>query len=161
LDNEELPMSIEIEAIAFVKSPRVEVRDDDWGAVASAIELVDGFTADTLSGLDAFSHVEVLYVFDRVAQSAIERSARHPRGNPAWPRVGIFAQRGKNRPNRLGATICKITRIEGRTVHVIGLDAIDGTPVVDLKPVMKEFLPREEVRQPAWSSELMRGYWQL
>ena len=47
----------------------------------------------------------------------------------------------------------------GRTLEVEGLDAIDGTPVLDLKPVMQEFLPREPVRQPAWSHELMREYW--
>ena len=74
--------------------------------------------------------------------------------------MGIFAQRGKNRPNRLGATICKVDRLEGRSLRVKGLDAVDGTPVVDLKPVMREFLPREETKQPAWATELMREYWE-
>jgi len=151
---------IAIRPVAFVRSPRVETIDDDWGAVASAIELADDVPAESLTGLDAFSHVEVFFVFDRVAESEIESGARHPRGNRAWPRVGIFAQRGKNRPNRLGATICRIARVEGRRVHVTGLDAVDGTPVVDLKPVMNEFLPREDVRQPAWAAELMREYWE-
>jgi tRNA (Thr-GGU) A37 N-methylase len=48
---------------------------------------------------------------------------------------------------------------EGRVLTVQGLDAVDGTPVLDIKPVMTEFLPREPVRQPAWAGELMRGYW--
>ena len=73
--------------------------------------------------------------------------------------TGILAQRAKNRPNRLGSTICRIVRREGRTLFVRELDAIEGTPVVDIKPVLREFLPRDEVRQPAWTTELMRDYW--
>jgi tRNA (Thr-GGU) A37 N-methylase len=87
--------------------------------------------------------------------------ARYPRENPAWPLTGIFAQRGRNRPNLLGSTVCRVVRVAGTTLHVAGLDAIDGTPVLDLKPVMQEFLPRGVVHQPAWSHELMRDYWNL
>jgi tRNA (Thr-GGU) A37 N-methylase len=103
--------------------------------------------------------VEVLFLFDRVDPSRIVTGARHPRNNPDWPAIGIFAQRGKNRPNRIGSTICRVLRREGRRLFVAELDAIDGTPVLDIKPVMSEFLPREEVRQPAWSRELMSQYW--
>jgi len=73
--------------------------------------------------------------------------------------TGIFAQRGKNRPNRLGSTICKVLRVDGRRLWVSELDAIEGTPVIDIKPVMQEFLPRGDVRQPDWSRELMANYW--
>jgi len=73
--------------------------------------------------------------------------------------VGIFAQRGKDRPNRLGTTIAEIKGREGRVLTVAGLDAVDGTPVLDIKPLMVEFLPRGSVRQPPWSRELMRDYW--
>ncbi|MFN3492293.1 MAG: TrmO family methyltransferase, partial [Anaerolineales bacterium] len=76
------------------------------------------------------------------------------------PQVGIFAQRGKNRPNRIGSTIVRIMKREGRQLHVKGLDAIDGTPILDIKPAMKEFLPREEIKQPEWASELMKNYWE-
>ena len=123
------------------------------------IELVAAFGPEALDGLDEFSHAEILFLFDRVPESAVERGTRHPRGNPAWPRVGIFAQRGKDRPNRLGATIVEVAGRDGRVLIVRGLDAIDGTPVLDIKPVMAEFLPRTRVRQPAWSRELMRDYW--
>jgi hypothetical protein len=71
-----------------------------------------------------------------------------------------FAQRAKGRPNRIGVTTCEILDVEGRRIRVRGLDAIDGTPVVDLKPFMAEFAPRGTVRQPEWSHELMRDYWQ-
>lgn len=150
---------ISLEPIGVVRSPRTDVRDDEWGDVVARIELTDDFEAESLDGLDAFSHAEILFVFDRVATDSVERGARHPRGNAAWPKVGIFAQRGKNRPNRLGSTIVRIRGRHGRVLEVDGLDAVDGTPVVDIKPVMAEFLPREPVRQPAWSHELMREYW--
>jgi len=86
--------------------------------------------------------------------------SRHPRGNTDWPEVGIFAQRAKDRPNRLGVTVCRIISIDGSVIHVYGLDAIDGSPVVDIKPWMSEFGPRGNVVQPQWSEELMKGYWQ-
>ncbi|MDO8295745.1 MAG: TrmO family methyltransferase [Caulobacter sp.] len=66
---------------------------------------------------------------------------------------------GRNRPNRLGASVCRILAVNGLTLEVEGLDAIDGTPVVDIKPVLKGFLPRGEVREPAWAAELMEGCW--
>jgi tRNA (adenine37-N6)-methyltransferase len=146
--------------VGTVRATRSTPGDDGWDAETCSIELDPAqFTAEALTGLDAFSHVEVVYVFDRVDPRTIERAARHPRHNPAWPKVGIFAQRGKNRPNRIGTTVCRIDRIEGLRLHVAGLDAIDGTPVLDIKPWVKEFGPRGEVRQPAWMGELMAGYW--
>jgi tRNA-Thr(GGU) m(6)t(6)A37 methyltransferase TsaA len=149
----------EIEPIGRVEAARKEAIDDDWGGSESAIVLDPRFEEDALAGLESFSHVEVLFVFDRVDPATIVSGARHPRNNRAWPAIGIFAQRGKNRPNRLGSTICRIVRRDGRRLVVAELDAIDGTPVVDLKPVMQEFLPREVVRQPGWVAELMRQYW--
>lgn len=149
----------EIESIGRVEAARQEAVDDDWGGTESAIVLDPRFEEDALAGIETFSHVEVLFLFDRVDPAKIVSGARHPRNNKDWPAVGIFAQRGKNRPNRLGSTVCRVRRREGRRLVVGELDAIDGTPVVDLKPVMREFLPREAVRQPAWSTELMRQYW--
>jgi tRNA (Thr-GGU) A37 N-methylase len=110
-------------------------------------------------GLEAFSHAEVLFHFHLVPDNKVETGARHPRGNPDWPRVGIFAQRGKNRPNRIGVSVCRILSVKGREIEVQGLDAIDATPVLDIKPVMHEFLPRGDIRQPDWAGELMKDYW--
>jgi len=152
-------MTFEVEPIGFVEAPRHHAQDDYWGGEEACIALTATFGADALQGLDAFSHVEVLFVFHEVDPSRIVSGARHPRNNTAWPAVGIFAQRGKNRPNRIGSTVCRVNRIEGTRLYVTELDAIHGTPVLDIKPVMMEFLPRETVRQPAWSHELMREYW--
>jgi tRNA-Thr(GGU) m(6)t(6)A37 methyltransferase TsaA len=145
--------------IGVVRGGRVEPIDDDWGGVLSEVVLDDRFPTDALDGLDEFSHVEVVYVFDQVDEAKITLGARHPRGRSDWPRVGIFAQRAKGRPNRIGVTTCEIVNVDQRVVTVRGLDAIDGTPVLDVKPYMVEFAPRIQVRQPAWSHELMRDYW--
>jgi tRNA (adenine37-N6)-methyltransferase len=146
--------------IGWVESSRSEAIDDDWESVTAAITLdADRFNAESVAGLEQFSHVEGVFVFDQVAEGEVQLGARHPRGNTDWPRVGIFAQRAKMRPNRLGVTTCRLLGIEGTTLRVESLDAIDGTPVLDLKPVMAEFLPRGEVRQPDWSRELMATYW--
>ena len=151
---------VEVEAVGHVIGGRGGAEDDDWGEVRALIRL-DGtqFNAQAVAGLDAFSHLEVVFVFDRADPAATERAARHPRGREQWPKVGIFAQRGKDRPNHLGLSRCRLLRVDGLDLHVEGLDAIDGTPVLDLKPWMAEFGPRGEVHQPAWARELMAGYY--
>jgi tRNA-Thr(GGU) m(6)t(6)A37 methyltransferase TsaA len=152
-------MTIELEPIGYVSAPRPHAEDDFWGGEEATIALAPGFTAEALQGLGEFSHAEIIFLFHAVAPAKIVAGARHPRNNRDWPAVGIFAQRGKNRPNRIGSTICRIVRCEGTRLVVTELDAIDGTPVLDIKPVMAEFLPREPVVQPQWSHELMRRYW--
>ena len=152
-------MNMQFQAIGFVQAVRPHAEDDFWGGEEACITLTEEFTAEALQGLSEFSHVEVLFLFHEVEPSKISRSARHPRNNSSWPVVGIFAERGKNRPNRIGSTICRVTRVEGTKLFVTELDAINRTPVLDIKPVMVEFLPRQEVRQPVWSHELMREYW--
>ena len=151
---------IELNPVGYVRGGRSEPIDDDWGSVIATIELdALQFDADVTAGLADFSHLDVVYVFHLVDDAKIETGARHPRGREDWPLVGIFAQRAKGRPNRIGVTTCEIVRVEGLSVTVRGLDAIDGTPVVDLKPYMNEFAPRTDVREPAWAQELMAGYW--
>jgi tRNA-Thr(GGU) m(6)t(6)A37 methyltransferase TsaA len=151
---------IEITPIGYVRGGRTEPIDDDWGSVLATIELdASQFGPDVLAGLGDFSHVDVVYVFHLVKDEKIETAARHPRGREDWPLVGIFAQRAKGRPNRIGVTTAEIVSVDGLNLRVRGLDAIDGTPVIDLKPYMSEFAPRSEVREPDWARELMAGYW--
>ena len=152
-------MILQFQAIGFVEAVRKQVEDDFWGGEVACIALAEQFTAEALQGLSDFSHVEILYHFHKAEPSNIVSGARHPRDNTTWPAVGIFAQRGKGRPNGIGSTICRIVRVQGTKLFVLELDAIDGTPVLDIKPVLIEFLPRQEIRQPAWSHELMREYW--
>lgn len=153
-------MTIAMLPIGAVEGGREVPEDDDWGASRARIALdPKRFDAEALMGLETFSHVEVIYVFDRVTDAQVVTGARHPRGNPDWPKIGIFAQRGKNRPNRIGVTVCRIVAVDGLNLEVEGLDAIDGTPVLDIKPVMAGFAPRGEHREPDWAREIMEKYW--
>ena len=149
---------MEVTPIGYVVGGREVPADDDWDAETAVIRLDDRFPPDALRGLEAFSHLEVVYRFHLVGEARVHTGARRPRGNPDWPEVGIFAQRGKDRPNRIGVSVCRIEAVDGLEIHVRGLDAADGTPVLDLKPAMREFAPRGEVRQPVWVDELMAGY---
>lgn len=153
-------MAILMTPIGQVEGGRKTPEDDDWGDSRARIVLDPArFDDEALLGLDAFSHAEVLFVFDKVGDDQIVTGARHPRGDTGWPRVGIFAQRGKNRPNRIGVTVCQIVSVAGRVLEVRGLDAIDGTPVLDIKPVMSGFAPRGAIREPDWAKAIMEAYW--
>ena len=149
-----------VEAIGTVVGGRGDAFDDGWGDVEATIALDAGrFGPEVVAGLDAFSHIEVVFLFHLVDEQTINLGARHPRNNPDWPLVGIFAQRAKARPNRIGVTTCELLGVDGLDLRVRGLDAVDGTPVVDIKPYVVEFAPRTAVRQPPWTSELMSSYW--
>jgi tRNA-Thr(GGU) m(6)t(6)A37 methyltransferase TsaA len=152
-------MDITCSPIATVRGGRVEAVDDDWDAETATIAFDPRFAPEALAGLDAFSHVEVVYHFHQVDEADVVAGARRPRGRTDWPEVGIFAQRGRVRPNRLGVTICRLLEVSGLEVVVQGLDAIDGTPVLDLKPYLTGFAPRGAVREPAWATEIMADYW--
>ena len=151
---------IALKPVAHVRGGRQAATDDDWGAVEAEIVLDEGWlTAESLMGLGDFSHVEVVYHFHFVPDAKVETAARHPRGRADWPRVGIFAQRGKNRPNRLGVTVCQLLSVEGPVLRVRGLDAVDGTPVLDIKPYLTGFAPRGAIVEPQWAKEIMSEYW--
>jgi tRNA-Thr(GGU) m(6)t(6)A37 methyltransferase TsaA len=149
---------ITLDPVGVVVGGRSEPIDDNWGAVEAIIRLADRFGPEAVSGLDAFSHLCVVFQFHLVAESEVVLGARHPRGNTEWPRVGMFAQRAKMRPNRLGVSACALVAVDGLDLHVRGLDAIDGTPVLDVKPFMREFEPTG-THQPTWATELMQGYY--
>ena len=148
-----------IEPIGFVKNNRKKPEDDFWGGVVSDIIISEKISAESLLGIEDFSHLEIIFYFHLADLAKINISASHPRDNKSFPRVGIFAQRKKARPNLLGSSIVKLLSVSGSTLSVSGLDAVDGTPVIDIKPVVREFLPNEEIRQPDWETELMKNYW--
>jgi tRNA (adenine37-N6)-methyltransferase len=148
-----------VRQIGIIKSDVKTPADDCWANLVSEIILDSTqFTPEATRGLADFSHVDVVFLFDRVAPEKVFNSSRHPRDRADFPLVGIFAQRAKDRPNRIGVTTCKIERVDGLHIFVHELDAIDGTPVLDIKPHIADFGPREAVRQPAWSQEIMSNY---
>lgn len=154
---------ISLNPIGKIVNERKIVEDDNWGEIISMIELNDSFDESVLKGIDKFSHLEIIYYFNKVEDSKIITGARHPRNLEHLPEVGVFAQRVKNRPNKLGLTTVKLLRVDNKTLHVKGLDAINGTPVLDIKPVFKQFLPQvsyhDEIKQPDWVNEIMKNYW--
>jgi tRNA-Thr(GGU) m(6)t(6)A37 methyltransferase TsaA len=151
-------MDIRVTPVAFVKNTRSEPGDDFWGGTISEIELAEGVGTEAFEGIGAFSHLEIIYHFDRVSEGKVAFS-RRPRGNPAYPVMGIFAQRNKDRPNFIGLAMAELIEHAGRVIRVRYLDALDGTPVLDIKPVFREFMPNAEVRQAVWVSDLLKDYW--
>ena len=89
---------------------------------------------------------------------AVTHLARRPRDRTDMPLVGAFAQRSRHRPNPIGVTTAELKRLEGASLFVRGLDAIDGTPVLDVKPHVPAFDSPGHVRVPDWMSRLMEGY---
>ncbi len=147
-----------LEPIAFVRNNRKEPVDDNWKNVLSEIELIDEIPEECFAGIEEFSHLEIIYYFHKSDKTLL--GSEHPRENPDLPKVGVFAQRKKDRPNHLGSTIVNLINREGRILIVSHLDAIDVTPVLDIKPIFRGFLPQGEIRQPEWVGKLMREYWE-
>ncbi|MEU4482365.1 SAM-dependent methyltransferase [Micromonospora sp. NPDC023966] len=153
-------MQFVVQPIGTVRNSRPDIAvTDHWGAVTSTITVDPRFGEDCLLGLADFSHVDVFFVFDRATERPHYRP-RPSRGRKDLPAVGVFADRGPHRPNRIGMTTCRITSVNSRVLEVLGLDAATGTPVIDLKPTMIEFQPTA-VRQPAWVTRLMAEYFLL
>lgn len=146
-----------ITPVGIVRGSRKKPFEDGWGDVAARIELdPQVLDADATVGLAEYSHVEVVFMFHLAVRTC--RGTQHPRGNETWPRVGILAQRAPNRPNHLGVSVCELVSVDGLRLTVRGLDAVEGSPVLDVKPYLRDFAPRGAVREPAWSRELMRNY---
>jgi tRNA (adenine37-N6)-methyltransferase len=162
---EELPratrpaLPVELVPLGVVRSARTDLSDDGWASERSTIELDPSqLEPDAVAGLEEFSHIEVVFQFHRVAAAGVERGARRPRGREDLPAVGILAQRAKRRPNRLGLSSCRLLAVRGLALDVEGLDAIDGTPILDIKPYFRGFAPRDATREPAGAADVMAEY---
>ena len=145
----------EMHPVGHVLNSRNEQEEDCLSDNEACIRLVSQMGPDALDGIEEFSHALIIYYLDRVDPQRITRGSRHPLGNPAWPRVGIFAQYGANRPNRIATALVRILRHEGTRLYVSGLDTHPHTAVLDIKPVMQGVLPQEGFRQPDWAGELL------
>ncbi|SEE94357.1 TrmO family methyltransferase domain-containing protein [Jiangella alba] len=152
--------SYEVVPVAHVVGGRVEPTDDYWGGTRSIIR-IDGerFTSDAVKGLDAFSHLEVVFRFHLTDPTDLNLGARRPRDNPDWPEVGTFGHRNMRRLNWLGVSRCRLLEVDGLDLHVEDLDAVDGTPVLDVKPWFAAMGPRGEVSEPEWPSVMLADYY--
>lgn len=152
-------MRHEFIVIGQVESPVTDPVDEGWGAVTSRIVLLPEFRPGLL-GLEAFSHVTVVTWLHRAAFDPARHLVRRPRGLASMPEIGIFAQRAKDRPNPVGITVAQLLEVRPDSIVVRGLDAMDGTPVVDIKPYFPQYDRAEGATVPAWVDVLMRGYFQ-
>ena len=148
---------IRISPIGVVHNSILEPVDEDWGKVVSRISVGKSY-APGLRGLNQFSHAIILTYFHRAEFDAEKHLVRRPRGLPSMPDIGIFSQRAKDRPNPIGVTSVSILRVGDDFLEVRGLDAIDGTPVLDIKPYYPQFDLVTQPSIPAWVNELMAGY---
>jgi tRNA-Thr(GGU) m(6)t(6)A37 methyltransferase TsaA len=120
------------EPIGFVESDFKETqRDPDVFAGTEARVRVLPEFAEGLYRIESFDRLYIIYAFDR--SSGFEL-VLHPRGDPARPERGVFATHSPNRPNAIGLTVVELLAVEGNVLTVRGLDAVDGTPVLDIKP---------------------------
>jgi tRNA-Thr(GGU) m(6)t(6)A37 methyltransferase TsaA len=145
-------------AIGVVRCAVTEGRDEDWGDVVSELHL-EPELARGLDGIEEFSHVLVIYwMHGAPTFDAANDLVRRPRGRADMPERGIFAQRAKHRPNPVGVTAVAVVGRDGPILRVRGLDAIDGTPLLDLKPYFPGFDRVEAPRIPEWAARIMHDY---
>jgi len=139
-----------IEPAAFVKNNRADTNDDFWGEIISDIVISNKLSPECIQEIQEFSHLEIIFYFHLADLAKVNVTSSYTRNIKKFPKVGIFAQRKKARPYLLGSTIVKLIDVKGNTLTVSGLEAVNGTPVIDIKPVFKEFMPDEEIVQPEW-----------
>ena len=149
-------MQIECNVIGKVHNSVIEQTDTDWGKIVSGIVLEESLKPG-LTGLEEFSHVLILTYLDQALFQIEKHLLRRPQGRVDMPMIGIFSQRAKDRPNPIGVTACEIVKIEGNILYVRGLDAINGTPVLDIKPYYPVY-DQKTVETPAWVDFLMSEY---
>jgi tRNA-Thr(GGU) m(6)t(6)A37 methyltransferase TsaA len=142
--------------IGTVKSPVTEPVDMNWGEIIAEIELKPDY-APGLLGLEGFSHLMVLTFLHEAKYDPDKHLRRHPQERTDMPLLGIFAQRARHRPNRIGVTAVEIVEVTEKSVKVRALDAINGTPVIDIKPYVPVY-DKKEATIPEWMEKMMKGY---
>jgi tRNA-Thr(GGU) m(6)t(6)A37 methyltransferase TsaA len=144
------PLTISLKPIGHVSNTIKEKGRHEWDRMESTITIDPEFT-ESMDGLEDFSHLIVL-LWMHQCRGDIPAKVR-PQGREDMPLVGVFASRSPHRPNNIGLTVVKFLERRGNVLRVIGLDAIDGTPVLDIKP----YLPRDSIHQaqyPDWVAKL-------
>ena len=150
-------MRLDLRAIGVVRSPVAEPVDEGWGLVVSEVRLEERY-ASGLKGLEEFSHAVIVVWLHKAEFALHAHLRRRPQGREDMPCVGIFAQRARHRPNPIGVTAVEIVGVEGNVLRVRGLDAIDGTPVLDVRPYFPACDRVEGASVPEWVDRLMEGY---
>ena len=148
---------IKLTPIGSVSSPVTEQTDENWGHIISRIVLQPEYIG-ALSGLADFSHAIIITYLHQSKYEKEEHLQRRPRGLEDMPKIGIFSQRAKDRPNPIGVTAVKIVSVGDDYLEVQGLDAIDQTPVLDIKPYYPHYDKIDASEVPEWVNRLMENY---
>ncbi|MFJ5068331.1 TrmO family methyltransferase [Kitasatospora sp. NPDC088556] len=154
-----MPDTLHFTPIATVVGGHLTPADDYQGGVESIIRLHDEYPLETLLGIDEFSHLTVTWFFHLASPDDVQLHARSPRGDSRWPATGTFVHRNHRRPAQIATSYPRLLRVAGRDLHVTDLDAVDGTPVIDLAPWFAAMGPRGPITEPAWPSEMLTHYW--
>ena len=146
--------SIKLEPIGFVHNGIRKKKREGWESVVSEIALSPKYE-EGLEGIEEYSHVLVLFWLSRVPSNARGRRLKiHPRSRRDLPRVGIFATRTQYRPNPIGLTQVRLLKRDKNILRVKGLDALNGTPVLDIKPISPRTEIPPKIRVPDWVHRL-------
>ena len=141
---------MDIEPIGFVSSAEHDAARQEWSRVRSQVRLRDGLKA-ALLGLEDYSHVIVIGWLDQIPQELRERLQAYPAGDDRLPLQGALALRGGARPNPIAVTVCRLERIEDGTLYLEGLDLVDGTPILDVKPYIAHYDAVPKAKLPKWA----------
>lgn len=140
---------ISVSPIGVVRNEEHDVGRVDWSKVESRIEL-QADLEEALLGLADYSHVIVVGWMDRYPPEFLARRTAYPSGDDRLPLQGSLALRG-SRPNPVSVTVCELRQVEGATLMVRGLDLVDGTPVIDVKPYIAAYDAVPKAKLPRWA----------
>lgn len=150
-------MDLEVGVIGYVENDIDKQSDENWGNVISKIKLIDDYVGG-LSGLEDFSHAMILTYLHEAQFVKEKHLKRRPRNLKNMPLLGIFSQRAKDRPNPIGLTTVKIVKVLEDSLLVEGLDAINNTPIIDIKPYYPQYDKKDKALVPEWVNRLMESY---
>jgi len=140
---------ITLKPIGKVKNSVREMKRAGWESVVSEIILEPKYE-EALEGVEEYSHLLILFWLSRLRKPARELKKIHPKSRQDLPLVGIFSTRTQYRPNPIGLTQVKLVRRKKNILRVQGLDAVNGTPVLDIKPLSPHHECPSHVRVPTW-----------
>ncbi len=137
--------------IGVVRNRVREPRMGGWESVRSDLIFRDDLLG-ALDGIETHSHIIVIFHIDRVPVEERTTGRIHPRGDPRLPEQGVLATRSQLRPNAIGVSVVPLLRRRKNILRVRGLDAIDGTPVLDIKPYIPRYDSVPDAKMPDWAT---------
>jgi tRNA-Thr(GGU) m(6)t(6)A37 methyltransferase TsaA len=146
-------LDISLKVIGTVSNGIKQRPQPGWGGIVSEV-VIDSRLTEALDGLEEFSHIIVIYWMHQAPSQGQVPTKVHPQGRQELPLVGLFATRSPYRLNPVGETVVRLLERRGNILKVEGLDAIDGTPVIDIKPYIPPGDAVTEAKVPSWVTRL-------